>query len=213
MKKYNTFIFENYIEMTKVFNDADILESIVTNSDELLNSIKAEEKNLFQELNINPDKLESLNKLTIDELFDNKYFNDTLSKKYRKGLLETSVDLETFLDNTIIIKYFLIWDKNVSELERPKYIVFQSKKRKDENWENIKLYTVNDDLSKFDTKLTSKRIVLSKNDKEYTYFTTTSGNEWELEAQDENDKFKKIMNNDDIKAILIDDDVSITILA
>ena len=53
-----------------------------------------------------------------------------------------------------------------------------------------------------------------KGDKTYIYVTSNSGNDWQLgPGGKESDRFKKIMNNDDIKAILLDDDVSITILA
>ena len=78
LKNYNTFIFENATEMVEVFNDADILESIVTDSNSLLKSIKAEEVDLFQTFSLSPDNLKS--NITIEELYDNKIFNDSLIK-------------------------------------------------------------------------------------------------------------------------------------
>jgi len=46
--------------------------------------------------------------------------------------------------------------------------------------------------------------------------TSKSCNDWQLQKSIKNqdtDRFKEYMSNDDIKAILLDDDVSITILA
>ena len=121
LKNYNTFIFENATEMVEVFNDADILESIVTDSNSLLKSIKAEEVDLFQTFSLSPDNLKS--NITIEELYDNKIFNDSLIKNgYKKNELESTDESETFIEDAIHIKFFSIYDKNSSELEQPKFI-------------------------------------------------------------------------------------------
>lgn len=212
IKNYNTFIFENAIEMVEVFNDADILESIVTDSNDLLKSIKAEEVDLYQTFTLNPDDLKS--NFSIEELYENDSFNESLNKsKYKKNELESTEETETFIDNTILIKFFSLYEKNASELEQPKYIIYQSKKRNDSKWDNVKCYKVNADMKHFYDKLTNKSVEIKKGDKTYVYVTSNSGNDWQLSGEKESDKFKKFMNNDDIKAILSDDDVSITILA
>ncbi|NPV13118.1 MAG: hypothetical protein HPY57_15230 [Ignavibacteria bacterium] len=215
LKNYNTFIFENAIEMQEIFNDADILESIVTDSDELLNTIKAKEVDLFQVFELNPDKLKS--NFTIQELYDNKYFNKALVKKgFKKNELESTEETETFLDDSIVIKFFSIFKNNASELEQPEYIIYQSKKRNQKDWGQVKCYKVNDNMKNFYDKLTNKSIEIKKGDKTYIYVTSNSGNDWQLQKSMKNqqtDRFKEYMTNDDIKAILLDDDVSITILA
>ncbi len=212
LKNYNTFIFENAIEMVEIFNDADILESIVTDSDALLNSIKAEEVDLYQTFTLNPDDIKS--DFSIEELYENDKFNESLTKDdYKKNELESTEETETFIDNTILIKFFSLYDKDASELEQPKYIIYQSKKRNDANWNDVKCYKVNADMKHFYDKLTNKSIEIKKGGKTYVYVTSNSGNDWQLSGDKESDNFKKFMNNDEIKAILSDDDVSITILA
>ena len=213
LKNYNTFIFENATEMVEVFNDADILESIVTDSNSLLKSIKAEEVDLFQTFSLSPDNLKS--NITIEELYDNKIFNDSLIKNgYKKNELESTDESETFIEDAIHIKFFSIYDKNSSELEQPKFIIYQSKKKKSSIWDDVKCYKVNSDMKHFYNKLTNKSIEIKKHGKLYVYSTSNSGMDWQLSPnEEEKDGFKKMMSNDDIKAILLDDDVSITILA
>lgn len=214
IKKYNVFIFENAIEMIELFNDADILESIVTDKQELLNSIKAEEVDIYQTFELNPDKL--TNNITIDELYDNRMFNNRLNKmNLNKSILESTEESETFIKESIVIKFFTIFNKNQSELDNPKYIIFQSKKKKDTKWEDIKCYIVKDDMKNFYVKLTNKTVEIKKDDKNYIY-VTTNGNDWQLQKHNHkqnNDTFKDIMSSDEIKAILSEDGVSITIIA
>jgi len=215
LKNYNTFIFENAVEMQEIFNDADVLESIVTNSDELLNTIKAKEVDLFQTFELNPDLLKS--NFSIQELYDNQNFNKSLTKKnFKKNELESTEETETFIDDTIVVKFFSVFKNNASELEQPEYIIYQSKKRSDKNWGQVKCYKVNDNMKNFYDKLTNKSVEIKKGDKTYVYVTSNSGNDWQLQKSIKNqdtDRFKEYMSNDDIKAILLDDDVSITILA
>jgi len=212
IKNYNTFIFESASEMVEIFNDADILESIVTDSDALLNSIKAKEVDLFQAFEFSPDDIES--NFSIEELYDNKPFNDSINnKEYKKIELESTEETETFIEDTIVVKFFSVYEKNASELEQPEYIIYQSKKKSDSEWEPVKCYKVNDDMKHFYDKLTNKSVEIKKGDKTYLYSTSNSGNDWQLQAQEEEGNFKEFMSNDDIKAILLDDDVSITILA
>jgi len=213
IKNYNTFIFENSIEMVEVFNDADILESIVTDSDALLKSINAEEVNLYQIFSLNADNLSP--NITIEELYDNDSFNDSLTKsKYKKNELESTEETETFIDDTIVVKFFSIYKKNASELEQPEFIIYQSKKRKESNWNPVKVYKVNEDMKHFYDKLTNKSVEIKKGDKTYIYATSNSGNDWILGVgTKETNNFKNYMTNNDIKAILLDDDVSITIIA
>lgn len=226
LKNYNLYIFENImgdIEMKKfssselqnTFIDLDILESIVTNSDELLNSIGAEEVDLFQTFNFSPDSIKS--NFTIEELYDNQIFNQRLIKGgYKKNELESTEETETFMEDTIIVKFFSVYKKDRSELERPEYIIYQSRKRKETKWNPIKCYKVKNDMKNFYDKLTNKTVEIKKGDKTYIYSTSNSGNDWQLQKREEDQDtktFKDLMSNDDIKAVLLDDDVSITIMA
>lgn len=198
--------------MVEIFNDADILESIVTDSDSLLNSIKAKEVDLFQSFGFNPDEIKS--NFDIEELYNNKSFNDSIIKKnFKKNELESTEETETFIEDTIVVKFFSIYDKDASELEQPKYIIYQSKKKKETNWEPVKCYKVNDDMKHFYNKLTNKSVEIKKDGKTYLYMTSNSGNDWQLQSQKEEGDFKEYMSNDDIKAILLDDNVSITIIS
>lgn len=215
IKNYNLFIFESAIEMEEIFNDADILESIVTDSDELLNTINAEEMDLFQTFNFSPDSIKS--NFTIEELYDNQIFNQRLIKGgYKKNELESTEETETFMEDTIVVKFFSVYKKDRSELERPEYIIYQSRKRKETKWNPIKCYKVKNDMKNFYDKLTNKTVEIKKGDKTYIYSTSNSGNDWQLQKREEDQDtktFRDLMSNDDIKAILLDGDVSITIMA
>jgi len=230
MKKYKNFLLEkNMIENKELFyniiSDIDILESIVTDSDELLNSIKAK--------NLAPTEHESglnaffsiINKsikreskyLKNDDLKGDhsiedlhKYITEkSIKSKYSVNILNSTTETETFTDDNIIIKFFFVYTE--SELT-PEYLVFQSKKITDDEWGQVGFYEVNDDISKFDSKLSNKRVEIKRGDKTYIYSTSNSGNDWVQDGKDDGD-FKQNMSNDDIKAILLDNDISITILA
>lgn len=215
LKNYNVFIFEQATEMVEVFNDADILESIVTDSDQLLDSIKAKEVDLFQTFELNPDDLKS--HYSINELYDNQNFNKSLKKKnFKKNEMESTEETETFIDDTIVVKFFSIFKSNASELDQPEYIIYQSKKRTAKEWGQVKCYKVNDNMRNFYDKLTNKSVEIKRGDKTYIYSTSNSGNDWVLSKSTKNqdtDRFRDYMTNDDIKAILMDGDVSITIIA
>jgi hypothetical protein len=214
INNYNQFLFETATEMKEIFNDADILESIVTDSDALLKSIEAQEIDLYTTFELNPDKLKT--GYNIEELYDSDLFNSSLDKKgYKKNELESTEETETFIEETVQIKFFSIYTKKQSELEQPKYIVYQSKNKKDSTWNKLKTYSVNGDMQKFYNKLTNKTVEIKKSDKIYIYQTSNSGNDWGLKKNQESptDTFKDFMTNDEIKAVLVDDDVSITIIA
>ena len=216
LKNYNSFLFENLlseIEMVEVFNQADILESIVTDSDALLKSIDAEEVDLFTTFNINPDNFER--KLHIQNLYDDVEFNKQLKKlHYKKNQLESTEESETFIDKTITINFFSIYKDTKSELDQPEYIIFQSLKNGDSNWSDVKCYKVKEDMKNFYNKLTSKTVEIKKGDKSYVYSTSNSGNDWTLgNLDDKDDTFKEDLSSADIKAILKDKGTSITIMA
>ena len=219
MKRYKNFIkensaLENIPFVSDVALELDILESIVTDSDALLKSIEAEEIDLYTTFHISKDDMEITD---IETLYDNDIFNSQLEKRgYKKNELESTEETETFIEETVQIKFFSIYEKDQSEIEQPKYIIYQNKNIKESKWEDIKSYSVNGDMQKFYSKLTDKTVEINKGDKTYIYNTSNSGNDWQLQKNSDNQDtktFKDMMSNDDIKAILVDDDVTITIIA
>jgi len=212
MLNYNQYILENIFttDVINTFNDIDILESIVTDTKSLLNSIEAKEFDLYYEFDIDSKyKFE-----TIEDLYNNENFNATLfKKKLKKDNIESTDESETFIDKTINVKFFLIHRKDDNQLSKPIAIIFQSKLKNNNKWDKLKAYYVNQDMKKFYDKLSSKTIEITKNNKKYIYLTSNSGNDWVLQSPDmEDDIFKQIISQQDIKAILKDKNVNITII-
>lgn len=215
LKKYNTFLLENnnIDEFVELVADVNILESIVTDTDMLLKSIEAKEVDIFKTFELNPDNFK--NNFTIERLYKSKSFNNSLNKKnMKKSKLEETDDSETFIENTYNIKFFLIHDINKLSIDNPNYIVYQSKKKVDNKWDSVRMYEVNGDIKNFYDKLSNKTIELKKDDKVYIYFTSNSGNNWQLQnIERSNDIFLDILDREQIKMILKDKDISITIVA
>ena len=217
INNFNQHLFESILENIPMVSDIaielDILESIVTDSEALLKSIEAVEVDLYTTFHLDPDLMK--NDYNIQELYDNENFNKGLEKHgYKKNELESTEESDTFIEETIHIKFFSIYKKKQSELEQPKYIIYQSNSGSKND--TVKAYKVNGDMNRFYTKLTNKSIEIEKGDKTYIYNTSNSGNNWLLQKHQDNQDtkiFKDDMSNDDIKGILIDDDVSITIIA
>ena len=213
INNFKQFLFENVAEMTEVFGDADILESIVTDSDALLKSIRAEEVDWYTIFGL--DKSNYGNDLQIEQINDDKNFNQALQKKkLQKNEIESTEEYQTFIEKTIDIKFFSVYGINDSELEKPDYIFFQLKRKIEKAWQPVKCYKVKENMRHFYDKLTSKTVEIKKDGKTYVYSTSNSGNDWNLKnIESKNDIFKDSMGNDDIKAILIDKNVSITIIS
>ena len=217
--KYKDFLLEKKIlennnlnELEEIFNDADILESIVTEYDSLLKSINAEEIDLYHILNLDKDKYSKF--VSIEDLYNDDNFNKNLIKhKLKKSQLELTEESETFLENVIDIKFFLIHNEEKHYLENPDYIVFQSKEKKSTRWKEIKAYRVKGDIKKFYDKLTNKTIELKRGEKSYIYFTSNSGVDWQLKnIENKDDQFKDYLDQDQIKVILKNKECSITIV-
>lgn len=214
LNNYNQFIFESFEaeEFVEYTGQLDILESIITDSEALLKSIEAEEINIYHVLDL--DESNYPRTLYIEELYEDKIFNKNLLKKgFKKTNLESTEETETFIDKTIDVKFFLIYKKDKSELEKPEYIIFQSKRQSATQWESLKAYKVNQDMRNFYDRLSSKTVEIKKDEKTYIFSTSNAGNDWQLKnINDETDVFKKIMKSEEIKAVLKDKDVTITII-
>ena len=181
MKNYSQFLFEK----------------VITNPETLLDSIKAKEVLSGDVFDINTD-----NYTDIKNLYDDDVFNQKVQKSgYKKEKLELSREYETFLKNTLIIKFFLMFKENQSELEKPKYIFIQMKEAG--KWGKIGLYKVGDQMKNFYDLLTNKTIEITQNGKNFIYKTTNGGNDWTLQNLDNQDNtFKKVMRNEEINQAL-----------
>jgi hypothetical protein len=221
---YNSFKFEKVLsniemiefshnDLKDTFTDLDILESIVTDVDGLLKTIRAEEVDWYTIFGLN--KSNYGNNLQIEDIYEDKNFNKSLQKmKMQKNDIESTEDYQTFIEKTIDIKFFSIYGIDDIELEKPDYIFFQSKRKSETAWQPVKCYKVNENMRHFYDNLTSKTIEIKKDGKSYIYSTSNSGSNWLLKNIDlKNDMFKDDMENDDIKAILKDKNISITIIS
>jgi len=220
IKKYNLFIFESYledIENIPMVADAEILESIVVDSDELMRDVKAS-KESFDGEPFNFDIRQFDDDYTIEQLRNNPDFNDSLShNEMFISELSNTRDYDTFIDNDI--KYMLIHkrdDRDLDKLEKlgdPLYIIFQTKDlHGDWKRDNIKIYKIEGNFNNFYRKLSSKTIELVKGDKKYIYIS--NGQNWILRnIENKDETFKDVMSNDEIKLRLKEGDVTITIVS
>jgi hypothetical protein len=184
-----------YIRKMKTYYQF-LFEKIIISPETLLDTIKAKVVSSNDVFETNIDKYTDL-----ETLFDDNDFNSKLkSKGYKKDNLELTKEYETFLKNTLNIKYFLVFKDNQNELERPKYIFLQVKKGG--NWGKIGLYEVNDEMKNFYDLLTNKTIEINFNNKIYTYTTANGGNDWTLQNGDQDETFKKIMRSEEINNTL-----------
>lgn len=220
IKNYSLYIFENHLDQTEdnsLIDDLEILETISIDSDKLVSDVDTKRVE-FHEYPFNFDIGKFSNDYTLEQLRDNPDFNDNLSKhELFISELNNTKDYDTFVSDTI--KYILIHkrlDRSMSKLEKlgdPLYVIFQIKSL-DGDWvkDNIKIYKINGDFSNFYKKLSSKTIELNKGDKKYIY--VSNGERWLLRnIQNKNDEFKEIMSNSDIKNLLKDSDISISIIS
>jgi hypothetical protein len=95
-------------------------------------------------------------------------------------------------------------------------MLFQTYNETLNKWDDTKLYKMNIEGSniqqKFFDKLTSRTIEISDGSENYIY-TTSNGNEWELQnIQKENDIFKRYFRKEDLQKLLDDKKVKLTII-
>lgn len=188
-------------------NVEDLMESLTIWHDALLNSINAEELDIFDTLKI-PKELADVE---FDTLSDNVEFINSLSSiALKKSPIENSDDYQTFLNKPC--RFMFLYDVNSNELENPVYLIFQVWNDSLKKWEELKLYKVNDNTKKFYDKLTSRTIEVLDGDQNYIY-QTSNGNEWILQNLDkENDIYKKTFRREELQDLLKDKNVSINII-
>jgi hypothetical protein len=208
LKTYNQFKESLVIDLN-FQNVEDLLESLTIWHDALLSAIGAEEIDLFDTFKLPTDDFSQ--NLDLDFLSDNiEFINSLSSLALKKSALENSDDYQTFLNKPC--RFMFIYNINSNELENPIYLLFQIWNETSDNWQDVKLYKVNDDSKKFYDKLTSRTIEIVDGDENYIY-ETSNGNEWVLQNSDkENDVYKKTFRKEELQELLKDRKVSINII-
>ncbi len=208
LKKYNKFKESLVVDLT--FQDVeDLLESLNLWHDALLNSISAEEVDIYNTLKLPKDISNNLDDL--DKLSDDVEFINSLSSlSLKKSILQQSDDYQTFLNKPC--KFMFVFDINSNELENPIYLLFQVWNETIDKWEGIKLYKIGDDVKKFYDKLTSKTIEIIDGDENYIYQTNNS-NDWVLQNVDKvNDIYQKTFRKEELQDLLKDRNVKVNVL-
>ncbi len=208
IKSYKTFKESVVVDLT-FQNMQDLLESLNIWHGALLNSVSAEEVDIYDTFKLPTEMFSS--KLDIDTLSDNVEFINSLSSiALKKSELKNSEDFQTFLNKPC--KFMFIFDINSNELENPVYLLFQVWNETMKSWEDVKLYKINDDVKKFYDKLTSRTIEILDGDDNYIY-QTSNGNEWVLQNIDkENDIYQKSFRREELQDLLSDRNVKVNIL-
>lgn len=177
-----------------------IKESITTDVDGLLDTIK-EQKVDFYAIHLSND--DYINK-TIETIYDDADLNNQLFKEnLKKGELNSTLDIENFLRKDIDMKFFFLYNRNETILDNPDYLILQY--YKENKWYPIEIYKIKGKIENFYEKLTAKTIKLTFDDTTYIYITSNSGNNWQLKNKEKRtDKFKEILETDDIKNLIRD---------
>jgi hypothetical protein len=210
IRTYNSFKESIEIDLNTQ-NLSDLLESLTIFEDSLLSSIKAEKEDI---VNIFDNIKNYKGKVDIDNLSEDSNFMEALSKLgLRKSNIQNTSDFETFLGKPL--KFMPIFKIQDNDLMNPTYILIQSYNDSRNEWDEIRLYKVNDDIKKFYDKLSSKTIeIIDNNTKDsYIYITSNSGNDWELKnLNDETDIFKRYLQNPDLENMASKKDITVNII-
>jgi len=200
IKKYARFKESLNINFS---NQINLVESLLKNHDNLLGSISAEEVSMIDTLFLDADKYK--NKIDLDLLSSNSeigvdFINSLSSIGLKKSSIQNSDDFENFMNKPC--KFMFIYKIESNELENPEYILFQNWNETIKKWDDLKMYSVKDNIQKFYDKLTSRTIEIIDGDKNYIY-TTSNGNDWVLQnSYNEDLTYKKSLRKEDIQKIL-----------
>lgn len=183
----------------------DLMESLSIWSESLLDSIGAEEVNMFDTFKLPIDEFKD--KMDLDYLEDNVDFINSLSSiALKKSDVKLSDDYETFISKPC--RFMLIYNINSNELENPSYLIFQSWNETLSKWEDVKLYKVNGDIQRFYDKLISRTIEI---DGEYIY--SNQANEWILQNKEKaTDVYKEVLRKNEMEDFLNNNKVKVNIL-
>lgn len=183
----------------------DLMESLSIWSESLLDSIGAEEVNMFDTFKLPIDEFKD--KMDLDYLEDNVDFINSLSSiALKKSDVKLSDDYETFISKPC--RFMLIYNINSNELENPSYLIFQSWNETLSKWEDVKLYKVNGDIQRFYDKLISRTIEI---DGEYIY--SNQANEWILQNKEKaTDVYKEVLRKNEMEDFLNNNKVKVNII-
>jgi hypothetical protein len=201
IKKYNSFKESLDISFS---NQINLVESLLKSHDNLLSSISAEEVNLIDTLFLDSDKYLKMN-LNLDSISDSseigvEFINSLSSIGLKKSAVQNSDDFENFMNKPC--KFMFIYKIESNELENPEYILFQNWNETLKKWDDLKMYSVKDNIQNFYDKLTSRTIEIIDNDKNYIY-TTSNGNDWTLQnSNNEDETYKKSLRKEEVQKIL-----------
>lgn len=210
MKRLKTY--EQYKESLSIdlrYNSIDLMESISIWHDVLLSAISAKEEDIFDRFSLPKDDFSG--KLDLDFLEDSVEFINSLSSiGMKKSAVQNTDDYQTFVNKPCKFMFVYMADRN--ELENPSYLIFQVWNESLGKWEDAKLYSVNDQVSKFYDKLTSKTVEITDGDENYIY-QTSNGSDWVLQnSEKENDVYKKSFRKEELQQLLSDRNVGLTII-
>lgn len=191
------------------YQSIDLMESLNIWHDVLLNSISAEEENIFDVFSL--PKEDYKDKMDLDYLEDNIEFINSLSSiGLKKSAAQHTDDHQTFVNKPC--KFMFVYKSESNELENPVYIIFQVWNDTLDKWDNAKLYKINDDVKKFYDKLSSKTVEISDGDENYIY-QTSNGSDWILQnTEKENDIYKRSFRKEELQQLLSDRNVKISII-
>jgi hypothetical protein len=177
----------------------DLNESLSMWHDLILKSIGGEELDIYDTLKITRDELGE--EQNLEFLFNSPNFINSLSSiGLKKSSIFNSDDYETFVKKPI--KFGFIYKIEANELENPDFIIYQVWNESSSRWEEIKFWSIKDDIKKFYDKLSSKVIEISDNDKKWIY-STSNGNEWVLQNSElETPDFKKYIRKEDLEELI-----------
>jgi len=190
-------------------SSVDILESMNIWHDVLLSAISAEQKDMFDTLKLPKDFYQG--RLTLDFLSDNIEFVNSLSSLgLKKSPVQNTEEYQTFVNKPC--KWMFIYGIESNELENPIYITFQTWNETLKQWNDVKLFKINDDIKKFYDKLASKTIEVADGDENFIY-VTSNGNDWELQNLDkENDTYKRFFRKEELQSLLNNKNVKVSII-
>lgn len=208
IKNYKSFLESIVIDISVI--QLDINESLGMVYDSIFKSIGAEEvEDVYSVLNLPKEDWSSLD---LDFLNEHPKFIHSLSiLGLKKSKLTNTDEFETFLNKPC--RFFLIHKIEANEdLENPDFILIQSLNEPINKWETTKMYKLNGDIKNFYDKLSSKKIVVDDDGKEYIY-STSNGNEWNLENQDlSDDIYKNYFRKDEFEKLINGRNVTIRII-
>ena len=206
LKPYNTYLESLKIDVAII--NVDINESLGLYYENILKSIGAEEVDIFDTFSLPKDNF--TDKLNLDLLTTNTEFINSLSSiGLKKSNVQNTDELETFVNKPC--RFMLIYNIEANELENPIYIVFQSWNETLNKWEESKLYKVNGEIKNFYDKLSSRVIEIDDNGEKYIY-QSANKNEWILQNDKENDKFKKYFRKEDFEKFINNGKFKISII-